>query len=191
MFGLELPKPQWRFNLFQDPHVPGELKQKLRNGHSVLYDVSFDFDNAKSQEGFATSISGIAHFNVLIAPLGVGQNTPDGYLIQFQDITDLKNAQNKLLKYQQQLRTLASQLSIAEEQERRRLAADLHDEVGQSLAMIKFNLESVIERTFDTDDAGQLNKILKLVEETIENTRSLTFDLSPPPSSTKSDWNRH
>ncbi|UCE83684.1 MAG: PAS domain S-box protein, partial [Deltaproteobacteria bacterium] len=52
-----------------------------------------------------------------------------------RDISGRKQAEQKIIDYQQRLKALASQLTIAEEKERRAIAADLHDHVGQSLAL--------------------------------------------------------
>jgi signal transduction histidine kinase len=51
------------------------------------------------------------------------------------DITQEKAAQAEISAYQERLRALASELSLTEERERRLLAADLHDHIGQILAL--------------------------------------------------------
>ncbi|MBW2324816.1 MAG: GAF domain-containing protein, partial [Deltaproteobacteria bacterium] len=56
------------------------------------------------------------------------------------EITERKQAEEKILKYQEDLRLLTSELSLAEEGERRRIAIDLHDRIGQALAMSKINV---------------------------------------------------
>ena len=57
-----------------------------------------------------------------------------------EDVTQEREAKQQLLAYQERLRSLASQLSLAEEQQRRRIAAELHDRIGQGLAMLKIKL---------------------------------------------------
>src|SRR6267143_1453873 len=96
------------------------------------------------------------------------------------DITDRKNVEGKLLDYQEQLRSLASELSFTEERERRRMAAYLHDSIAQALAFAKIKLESFMDTTDPSAHDGALTEIHKFISQSIENTQSLTFELSPP-----------
>ena len=96
-----------------------------------------------------------------------------------QDITKRKEAEAKLMLYQQQLRSLASELSLAEERLRRRIAAELHDHIAQNLAISKIKLESLTGGA-EPDLVKSLNEVNGLISQTIEATRSLTFEVSPP-----------
>jgi signal transduction histidine kinase len=99
---------------------------------------------------------------------------------QIQDITDLRTAERGLREYQRQLRSLASELSLVEKQERRRLAAGLHDGVGQTMALIKFRLGAAKDLVREPDVRKLLHDIGELLDDAIQQTRSLTFELSPP-----------
>ena len=109
---------------------------------------------------------------------------PDGTIIYcegtVEDITEQKEAEEKVERYQQELRSLASELSFAEERERRRVAVILHDDVGQLLAVSKIRLGSLVEGTSSPEQQAQIGEVRRLVEEAIDRTRSLTFELSPP-----------
>ncbi|MCB1153139.1 MAG: PAS domain S-box protein [Deltaproteobacteria bacterium] len=109
----------------------------------------------------------------------IHEGRPADYLM-IMDITDRKLAEQKLYKYQRQLRDLSSQVAMVEERERRQIASDLHDRIGQNLALLKIKLSSL--KSFLSD--GQLNQplgdMIKLVNLTIKDTRTLTFELSPP-----------
>lgn len=97
-----------------------------------------------------------------------------------QEITERKKAEKRLLSKQKQLRSLASELSLAEERERRRIAVTLHDSIGQTLALSKIKLGELRELSSSTDISAILEQIYKLIEEAIQETRSLTVELSPP-----------
>lgn len=97
-----------------------------------------------------------------------------------QEITERKKAEKRLLSKQKQLRSLASELSLAEERERRRIAVILHDSIGQTLALSKIKLGELRELSSSTDISAILEQIYKLIEEAIQETRSLTVELSPP-----------
>jgi len=83
-------------------------------------------------------------------------------------------------KHAQQLRDLSSELAMAEERERHRLAADLHDRISQPLAAIKIQLSALRASSDTPAQKDDVNKILDQVNQTIQATRSLTFELSLP-----------
>lgn len=92
----------------------------------------------------------------------------------------LRAGEEKLLDYQKQLRHLASQLSLTEERERRKIAIALHDDVLQTLVLIKMNLEQM-SGILNTPDSIKITEKMKdFVDDLIHKTRSLTFDLSSP-----------
>jgi signal transduction histidine kinase len=97
-----------------------------------------------------------------------------------EDITEQKQAEKAIRTYQEQLRSVASELSLTEERERRRLATDLHDHVGQILALAQIKLGAIRESASSTHLVEPMDEVRRLIEQTIQYTRSLTFELSPP-----------
>jgi PAS domain S-box-containing protein len=97
-----------------------------------------------------------------------------------EDITERKKAEEKLLAYQKQLRSLALELSLSEERMRRQMAMSLHDHLGQNLAISKIKLDGLRKSIKTGEHLEELNEIRNLLGETIESVRSLTFELSPP-----------
>jgi PAS domain S-box-containing protein len=108
----------------------------------------------------------------------------DGTVLYFEgtveDISARKKAEEDIHSYQQQLRSLAAELSLTEERERRRIATILHDHIGQILAMSKIKLGSLIQSSPSSADVGSVREIREYVEQAIDYTRSLTVELSPP-----------
>ena len=102
------------------------------------------------------------------------ENAPDGFA---RDITDRKRTENELLLYQDRMRTLASEASLAEERERRRIAANLHDGPVQSLALLRLKLEQLPAAT---DPSSAVAEMRALVKQTTEEVRSVLSELSPP-----------
>lgn len=96
------------------------------------------------------------------------------------DITPRKEAEKKLILYQGKLRSLASELSLAEERERRRIAGELHDRIGQTLAMAKIKLGALQESAGENPIVESIMEIRNFIEQAIQDTRSLTLELSPP-----------
>jgi PAS domain S-box-containing protein len=96
------------------------------------------------------------------------------------DLTERKRAEEKIGLYQGQLRALASELALAEERERRRLAAELHDRIGQTLALTKIKLSGLLQSNACPGLASPLAEIARMIETTIQDTHSLIFEISPP-----------
>ena len=77
------------------------------------------------------------------------------------------------------LRSMTSELSLAEERERRRLATGLHDQIGQSLAMVQMRLGK-LRQGRKAALAADWDQVHGLVDEAIAATRSLVFELGSP-----------
>jgi signal transduction histidine kinase len=85
---------------------------------------------------------------------------------------------------EESLRSVVSEMSLMEsrieERERHLIAADLHDFVGQNLAVMLFKLAALRKTISAPKVIGQLEEIRELIGRTIQYTRSLTVELSPP-----------
>jgi PAS domain S-box-containing protein len=108
---------------------------------------------------------------------------PDGRMVRFElalDITEGKQAERELLDYQTRLKRLSSELMLAEESERRRIAVGVHDQIGQRMALLKMGTESLKESVSEPDILAALNRTCDLIDEVVEDVHSLTFELSNP-----------
>ncbi len=108
----------------------------------------------------------------------------DGSLLSvvsvIRDITEQKRTEEKLDQYRRKLRALAAELSDVEARERRAIAAELHENLGQLLATSKMKIASLRTATSDAALAQRIGEVQGLVEEALQQTRSLTYQLSPP-----------
>ncbi len=115
-----------------------------------------------------------------VSLLRAAGGAPQYVIAMIADITHRKKAEEDIRTYQEQLQSLASELSLTEERERHRLATDLHDHIGQALAVSKIKL-GVLQRSVTApDQAKPLGEVRELIEQMIQDTRSLTFELSTP-----------
>ncbi|MDD5064258.1 MAG: PAS domain S-box protein [Phycisphaerae bacterium] len=96
------------------------------------------------------------------------------------DITERKKAEQELLEDQAKLKSLASQLVLAKERERRRLATELHDRISQSLVISKIKLDTLRKSWRSRKFDKVLEDICNSIGQTIQDTRALTFDLGSP-----------
>ena len=97
------------------------------------------------------------------------------------DITERKQAEEALKETEKQLRYLSSQLLTAQETERRRVSRELHDELGQSLTVMKLRLNFIEKNLLNhqTDLKRECENGVQYIDQVIENIRRLSRDLSP------------
>jgi len=79
-----------------------------------------------------------------------------------------------------QLRRLTSELALAEERQRRAIASDLHDHIGQALAVIKSRMWDMQGYSVFGGQEKSFEEVLTLLDQAIRYTRTLTFEISPP-----------
>jgi PAS domain S-box-containing protein len=125
------------------------------------------------------------HFRFTNIPLG------EYFIVTGADITGIKKAQvvlearvkertAELEKRAMQLRALALELARAEDRERRRLAQVLHDDLQQMLVAAKFTAATALMGTTSTKVQESLKQVKDLLSRSIDASRSLTSELSPP-----------
>lgn len=105
---------------------------------------------------------------------------PTGFWIMVRDITDRKQTERQILEYQRQLQLLMRDLSLAEERERQRIASDIHDRISQTLAVCQMRLGALATASTSADTAREAGEVSQLLDQTIQDTSSLIFELSPP-----------
>ncbi len=106
--------------------------------------------------------------------------TPVAIATTERDVTQRNRAEQELREDQRRLRSLTSELSLAEDRERRRIATELHDQIGGMLSAAKIRLSELRQASAATPLWRPLSEIRELVEKSIESSRSLTFDLASP-----------
>lgn len=119
-----------------------------------------------------------------VFPADVGLSTMEGergpLVVAFiSDMSALKEHEQRISAYKKRLQEMAFDAALVEERQRRRLAADLHDNIGQTLALAQIRLKAAMANpTFSADK--DLGEVVKLLAQAMSDTRSLTFELSPP-----------
>jgi signal transduction histidine kinase len=96
-----------------------------------------------------------------------------------KDISRRAQTEEKLKDYQAKLKSMASTTWLREERERRRIARDLHDDIGQKLAVAKLELMNAA-KAGDGDKSAAIEKVCSEIEAMLENVRFLTFEVSNP-----------
>jgi signal transduction histidine kinase len=97
------------------------------------------------------------------------------------DITERKRTEEALRKAHDQVRFFASQCLTAQETERKRIAGEIHDSIGASLAAAKFKVEDVITKVGENrpETRATLGGILSMLQEVIQEARRIQLALRP------------
>lgn len=82
--------------------------------------------------------------------------------------------------YEHRMRRLASELSLAEARERRAIASDIHDHIGQALAFAAQKVSILQGNSIFSGMNEDFDEILSILRQTIRYTRDLTVEISPP-----------
>ena len=102
------------------------------------------------------------------------------------DVTDQKRIENELLASQRQLRELSAHLESVREEERKYIARELHDELGQTLTALKIDLTKLQERipnlqneTVRMQITVRIPAMIEIVDAAMETTRKIVAQLRP------------
>lgn len=118
-----------------------------------------------------------------LAALSVGEMRYGGRdcrLLVIRDLTELESHRAALETSNRELQALAGRLFSVQEDERRAISRDLHDDIGQSITAIKLAAHAAMHEA----DAGRRNEdigqIIELVDSTVTRLRNLSMLLRPP-----------
>jgi PAS domain S-box-containing protein len=168
-----------RCDKFLNPEGADELNEvqlfdDLRSGRRDHYLIEKTY---RRKDG--TKIWGRVH----VCKLNVKGNSEPLVVAMVEDITDRKEAEHRLNNAELRLHDLTGRLIQAQEEERRRIARELHDDIGQRLSLLMLQLEH-IKRALSATSAGQMTVLDKAMLEADELTRDV-HELSHQLHSTK------
>ncbi len=102
-------------------------------------------------------------------------------IVSIRDITERLRQQEELQRSEQQLRNLSLHLQNVREEERARIAREIHDELGQLLTAVKIDLNSCLNSSNNTSPVlrERLFKAVSLINETISTVKRISMELRP------------
>ncbi len=118
---------------------------------------------------------------LLISMVGIVEN---GMVLRFwgsgRDVTAMREAEQALAQHDAQLRALATEITLAEERARRKLASELHDGPAQNLAGMAMQLAEMKRKTQDREQLQLLVETEQVLADTTTQMRTLMLELAPP-----------
>ena len=102
--------------------------------------------------------------------------------LQVGEMIERVTAREELVESEKQLRYLSVELLTAQENERKRIAGEIHDSLGGALSALKFTVERVLqmEDIKETPSYNVLSSLIQRIQECIEEARRVQMDLRPP-----------
>lgn len=100
-------------------------------------------------------------------------------LDRFEQEAQRRRAETAIFEARQQLQALSTRLIEAQENERREIARELHDEIGQALTLIKMKLQQAARRR-GRETQGLLEECIGIADYTLKQVRDMSLDLRPP-----------
>lgn len=138
------------------------------------------FPKAAEVDGFPDD-GRLVWFLATYAPLRDAHGDIDGVVMSLRDVTTLKRTQDALGKSTSRLRRLTAYVERAREDERKRIARELHDELGSNLTGLTMQLRTAYQEAAKLAPtvAAQLAGALELLDVARESTRRIMNDLRP------------
>ena len=173
IFGVPDFEQTQPLDLCDDRITQSSFRAAVRAAKTVRYEGSFDFSRASRAIRDQSLKSGIIHIDVMVTPLFSSTDGPvTGYVVYVQDITERKKSQGRL-------RDLTHRLVEVQETERRRIARELHDQIGQALTGLKLSLETANRLPFQ-HVKPMLGEAQVSINALIGAVKDLSLDLRPP-----------
>ena len=142
------------------------------------FDISASIEKSRSTE-FEEEING-KYYSILFR----GDENLSIAQVYFRDITQRKQYEEKIIKSGKQIKELSEHLQNILEEERVRIANELHDGIGQNLSLIRLKLiryseEDNKEQGNKYEGNGHYNEIVTSLEETINELKNISYRLKP------------
>jgi signal transduction histidine kinase len=104
-----------------------------------------------------------------------------GATVVVHDITERRKVEQTLRESEERLRSLSTELIKAQEKERRRISKELHDELGQPLAILKHRVRSIGKSLHSKQPQKEtdIGPSVELIDRVIEKVRQISRDLNP------------
>jgi len=125
------------------------------------------------------TLEGPRQYEYILTPILDDRGQAEAVVCNVRDLTKYKKSEQKLQKTEEGMRALSLQLMQVQEEERRRIARELHDEIGQMLSIIKVNLQQSRRLPDHETNQNLLDRSIEALGQTLQQIRRLSHDLRP------------
>jgi len=192
IFGVEAKNLEGKvYNIYKDKEIQltgvlQNLETVFKNGKTTEWEVFFDIGEAAISQNIVVKENKKVWYYNWAYPIFDQNNEISHVIIQHNDITDRKMAEEALSLSQDQLKKFAAHLQNVREEERVLLAREIHDELGQILiaikidmGMLKQNVLKGIKKEHSEQVLSKFDVLFGLVDNTIKTARKIMTDLRP------------
>jgi signal transduction histidine kinase len=120
-----------------------------------------------------------SHHELTTVPLRDRGGRETGRVVVLRDVTERHQAHERLLRLDEQRRWLLGRMVQAQEEERRRIAGDIHDDAIQAITAARLRLALLRDRLDDPEQRRRLEQAETALSSSLERLRTLVFDLRP------------
>jgi signal transduction histidine kinase len=131
----------------------------------IKEDKSVTFQHNIGSRFYSISFKGISYLNIA--------------QLYFNDLTERAAFEDKLKQSREQLKQMMIHQQDLIEEERNRLAMDLHDGIGQDLVVMKMRVSNALENAADQSEINYLDNLLSNLDNTITDLKAILHNLKP------------
>lgn len=162
---------------FQDITHPEDLEADLEHAQRLLRGEA---DTYSMEKRYLRKDGEVVWVNLTVSLVRSQAGHPRWFVSVVEDVTRRKEAEVQVRAYQARLQALASDLTLTEERERKRIAGELHHGVVQDLASARMRLDRAIEASGSGEEARALHEVSESVRQTALDANEIASDLSSP-----------
>jgi PAS domain S-box-containing protein len=115
-----------------------------------------------------------------VVPMPDRRGPPIGWLMVLRDVTEQHRTLRSLRQADEQRRSLLERVVTSQEQERRQVAGDIHDDAIQAMVAVTLQLQALGGRLRDPRSTELLDRLAATATESVGRLRQLVFELRPP-----------
>jgi len=163
---------------FQEITYPEDLQEDLRNMEELVAGKIREFSMEKRYHHKNGDLTWV---HLTVSPMWAPGELPDYHIAVVQDITKRKRAEEARKQIEERVRILSQQLLRSQEEERRRISRELHDDIGQNLSALKIGLEGPWTNQLEglPEVRQKFKECSQILQETIQGVRDMAHNLRP------------
>jgi PAS domain S-box-containing protein len=136
--------------------------------------------NGLPQELVVTREGTTRRYEPTVVAMPDRQGPPIGWLMVLRDVTEHHRTLRSLRQLDEQRRSLLERVVTSQEEERRQVAGDIHDDAIQSMVAVTLQLQTLGGRLSDARSTELLERLAATATESVGRLRQLVFELRPP-----------